>query len=104
MGELAKKVDEAGYVLFHEWRKQIEENYGVAFFSKTSEVPSPADGEHRLAVISARTSDNPVLFAGCIDMGCQTIFLEKPGAPTVSELEKMRDAATEAGCMLSDGA
>ena len=30
-------------------------------------------------------------------MGCQTIFLEKPGAPTVAELEKMRNDATEAG-------
>lgn len=103
MGELAKKLDETGYNAFHEWKKQVEDKYGVKFYSSTTEVPSPAEDEHRLGIISARTSENPTLFAGCIDMGCQTCFLEKPGAPTVAELEKMRDAAKDAGCKVFMG-
>ena len=97
MTDLGKQLDEAGYNTFHEWRKQVEEKFGVKFFANTSDVPPRAADEHRLGIISSRTSDNPKLFAGCIDMGCQTIFLEKPGAPTVAELEKMRDAAKETG-------
>ena len=103
MGELAKKLDEAGYNAFHEWKAQVEDKYGVKFYSTTAEVPSLAAGENRLGIISARTSDNPTLFAGCIGIGCQTVFLEKPGAPTVTELEKMRDAAKDAGCTVFMG-
>jgi len=103
MRELAKKLDEAGYDAFHEWKAQVEDKYGVKFYSTTSDVPSLAAGGNRLGIISARTSDNPTLFAGCIDIGCQTIFLEKPGAPTVAELEKMRDAAKDAGCTVFMG-
>ena len=32
-----------------------------------------------------------------LQAGCTTIYLEKPGAPTVAELEAMRDAAKAAG-------
>jgi len=43
------------------------------------------------------TSDNPSLFASCLKIGCHAIFLEKPGAPSVSELESMRDDAKKSG-------
>ena len=43
------------------------------------------------------TSDNPSLFAGCLGIGCHGIFLEKPGASSVAELEKMGDDAKKAG-------
>ena len=43
------------------------------------------------------TSDNPSLFASCLGIGCHAIFLEKPGAPSVSELETMRDNANKLG-------
>lgn len=97
MTDLGRQLDEAGYNRFHEWRKQVEQDHGVKFYASTSDVPPRDENEHRLGIISARTSDNPKLFAGCVDMGCQTVFLEKPGAPTVAELEKMRNDATEAG-------
>jgi predicted dehydrogenase len=43
------------------------------------------------------TSDNPSLFAKCLDIGCHAIFLEKPGAPSVAELELMKTKADEFG-------
>ena len=33
----------------------------------------------------------------CIAAKCSTIFLEKPGAPTVAELQQMKDEAEKAG-------
>jgi predicted dehydrogenase len=50
-----------------------------------------------LALISGRTADNPRLLKECIDGGCTTVYLEKPGAPTVAELADMRDSAKAAG-------
>mmetsp|Transcript_47786 Transcript_47786/g.101547 ORF Transcript_47786/g.101547 Transcript_47786/m.101547 type:complete len:367 (+) Transcript_47786:43-1143(+) len=82
---------------FAEFKETLEANNGVKFFSRVEDVPSVENGMKRLAIISARTSDNPSLFASCLDIGCHAIFLEKPGAPSVSELETMRDKAKELG-------
>lgn len=71
----------------------METTRGVQFFETVAEVPACEEGERRLAIISARTSDNPKLFSSCLDIGCHSIYLEKPGAPTVSELESMKKAA-----------
>lgn len=42
-----------------------------------------------LCLIAGRTSDNPSLFKACVAQGAKTIFLEKPGAPSVAELKDM---------------
>lgn len=86
----------AGYAEFHGWRKE-QEAKGISFYEKVDQVPQPEDGELRLGIISARTSDNPVLMDGCLGIGCTTIYLEKPGAPTVAELEEMKEKAEKAG-------
>jgi predicted dehydrogenase len=85
-----------GYQEFQDWRKEHEAK-GISFYGKVAEVPAPADGELRLGIISARTSDNPALLNGCVDIGCKTVYLEKPGAPTVAELDQMREKAAGAG-------
>lgn len=85
-----------GYQEFQDWRKE-QEAKGISFYNKVEEVPAPADGELRLGIISARTSDNPALLNGCVDIGCKAVYLEKPGAPTVAELEKMREKAAGSG-------
>jgi len=102
---LGKKFDETGYNTFQKWRKSTEESYGVKFYSSVEDLPPPSQGEHehRLGIISSRTADNPKLFSGCIDAKCKTIFLEKPGAPTVAELEGMRDMSNAAGCKVFMG-
>ena len=89
-----------GADIFDDWRKRMEETHGVQFFSSVRDVPPLKDGERRLAIISARTADNPQLVMDCLEHEggcCHSIYLEKPGAPTVGELEAIRDAARAAG-------
>jgi predicted dehydrogenase len=86
-----------GYDEFHSWKTDLETNSSIRFFSKVTDVPPPFDGEIRLVIISARTSDNPALLEACVTVGCHAIYLEKPGAPTVRELETMRDQAVAGG-------
>lgn len=86
-----------GSAEFADYKEALEANKGVKFFSLVEDVPHVENGVKRLAIISARTSDNPSLFASCLGIGCHAIFLEKPGAPSVSELEKMRDKAKDLG-------
>jgi predicted dehydrogenase len=68
-----------------------------------NEVPLPEAGEIRLCIISARTSDNPALVDACLGIGCKSIYLEKPGAPTVVELEAMKTKAANAGVKIFMG-
>ena len=82
-----------GYDEFHTWRKKLEADRGIRFFATVAEVPAPEEGDLRLAIISARTADNPALLADCVAGGCDAIYLEKPGATTVKDLEAMRDLA-----------
>jgi predicted dehydrogenase len=95
-------MSEAGFSapgsdIFNSWRKEMEEKHGVRFFSRVEEIPPADTDERRMAIISARTADNPKLFEQCLKIGCHSIYLEKPGAPSVLELEYMRDIAKEAG-------
>jgi len=82
---------------FAEFQKEAEESDGIQFFTSMADLPAVADGKNRLALISGRTADNPRLQGECIANGCSTIYLEKPGAPTVTELSAMRDEAKAAG-------
>ena len=66
---------------FNEWAESSKNAYGTAFATSIKDLPAPK--EPRCALISGRTADNPRLFGECIEAGCKTIFLEKPGAPTV---------------------
>jgi predicted dehydrogenase len=82
---------------FAEFQKETEEKEGIQFLKSVSELPPVAEGKNRLALISGRTADNPRLLTECIANGCTTVYLEKPGAPTVAELAAMRDEANAAG-------
>jgi hypothetical protein len=53
-------------------------------------------------LISGRTADNPGLLSECIEHGCTTIYLEKPGATTVKELEDMKAEAEAANVRLEN--
>eukprot|EP00979_Chaetoceros_neogracilis_P012949 scaffold3559_cov284-Chaetoceros_neogracile.AAC.47 len=78
---------------FGEFAKKAEADNGVAFHKSLADLPPVADSVKRLALISGRTGDNPRLMSEAIDAGCTTIYLEKPGAPTVAELEAMKSEA-----------
>ena len=70
---------------------------GVAFHASVSAVPPPAEGKQKVALISGRTMDNPRLLKEVIDAGCTCVYLEKPGAPSVPELEEMAAYAKSKG-------
>lgn len=80
---------------FKAWEAETEEKYGVKFATSLDDLPPPT--APRLALISGRTADNPRLLEESIKAGCKCIYLEKPGAPTVAELEAMKASADAAG-------
>jgi predicted dehydrogenase len=82
---------------FAEYKMEAESKHGVQFFTSLDDLPPVAEGKKRLALVSGRTADNPRLLGESIKAGCTTIYLEKPGAPTVAELSAMKDEAAAAG-------
>jgi len=80
---------------FAAWKEEVESAHNTKFALSLSELPKPE--APRLALISGRTGDNPRLLTESIAMGCTCIYLEKPGAPTVTELEQMSQEASDAG-------
>ena len=70
---------------------------GVGFHAALEDVPA-ASGRPRLAIIAGRTADNPRLLREVIEQcGVGGVMLEKPGAPTVAELEEMSAYAKSKG-------
>lgn len=80
---------------FKECQAQWESEHGIKFATSLSDLPPPA--APRLALISGRTADNPRLLSEAIATGSKCIYLEKPGAPTVAELQSMKEEAEKAG-------
>mmetsp|Transcript_20480 Transcript_20480/g.44208 ORF Transcript_20480/g.44208 Transcript_20480/m.44208 type:complete len:397 (-) Transcript_20480:169-1359(-) len=80
---------------FNTWAEETSSKLGTVFGTSVGDLPEPK--QPRCALISGRTADNPRLFSECIKAKCSTIFLEKPGAPTVAELQAMKDEAEAAG-------
>mmetsp|Transcript_421 Transcript_421/g.532 ORF Transcript_421/g.532 Transcript_421/m.532 type:complete len:375 (+) Transcript_421:139-1263(+) len=80
---------------FAEFKKETEEKHSVGFHTSLDTLPAVEEGVKRLALISGRTVDNPRLLGEAIKAGCTTIYLEKPGAPTVAELEAMKKEAAD---------
>ena len=88
---------------FAEFRSKAEADHQVGFYTSLADVPPVADGAKRLALISGRTMDNPRLQSESIAAGCSVIYLEKPGAPTVKELEQMKKEAADANVQICMG-
>jgi predicted dehydrogenase len=79
---------------FGKWQADAEAQYGTKFAASLDDLPAPE--APRLALISGRTADNPRLLTESIANGAKCIYLEKPGAPTVVELEAMKAEADAA--------
>lgn len=79
------------------FRKMVSDlkSAGVACEDSISKLPKFT--KDTMCLIAGRTGDNPKLFKQCLDQGAKVIYLEKPGAPSVAELEVMRDQAEEKG-------
>jgi len=78
-----------------EFAKFKDENEGINFLSSVDDMAQTSG--KKLALISGRTADNPSLLKEVIAKGCTHIFLEKPGAPSVGELEEMAAYAEDKG-------
>merc|ERR1740138_1194403 len=80
----------------------MEGKYGTKFVKDISELEikgllTPVTQGPTLALISGRTADNPRLLKEVIAAGCTHVYLEKPGAPSVAELEGMKAFAASKG-------
>jgi len=91
---LGAGADGPGGKEFAEFKAKYEPT-GVRFLKSIADMPKPAG--KKMAMICTRTADMPKYFEEIIDNGCSHIFLEKPGAPTVGELETMAAKAKAAG-------
>ena len=71
---------------------------GVQFHASvdSGSLFSKATAGPKIALIAGRTCDNPGFFRQAIKAGATHILLEKPGAPTVGELEAMAREAKAA--------
>ena len=91
---LGAGADGPGGTEFAAFKAEYEPK-GVKFHESIGAMPK-ATGK-KMAMICTRTADMPKFFSEAIDNGCTHIFLEKPGAPTVGELEDMAAKAKSAG-------
>ena len=90
--------------VFQEWRRDMESR-GVTFHESVTTLPPCNHNAIRLVLFSARTADNPALVHAYLQQQQtpenqqqkQIIFLEKPGAPSVSQLQEMQRAAAQVG-------
>jgi len=90
LGEVGKKT--GGGEAFAKDVVEVWEPEGVKFHASLENLWEDCEGP-KIALIAGRTVDNPSLFRAALKAGATHILLEKPGAPTVAELEAM---ATEA--------
>jgi len=79
--------DGPGGAEFAKFKADAEKSHGVKFHSSLAGMEK-ASGK-KMAMICTRTADMPKFFSEAIEAGCSHVFLEKPGAPTVPELEDM---------------
>ena len=100
---LGPGADGPGGPEFASFQANTVEKDGVLFHKSLADVPSVENGVKRLALISGRTVDNPRLLGEAIAAGCSVIYLEKPGAPSVKELEVMKKEAADANVEICMG-
>jgi predicted dehydrogenase len=91
---LGAGADSPPGVTFKAWADDMSSKHGTKFVKSIQEVDIKGP---TLALISGRTADNPRLLKEVIEAGATHVFLEKPGAPSVAELQEMREYAASKG-------
>ena len=81
-----------------EFKEGVVDQWTDTRFSDTlsKDTWSRAGPGPKLALIAGRTVDNPGFFRQALAAGATHILLEKPGAPSVTELQAMASEASEA--------
>ena len=77
---------------FKDLMADLSSSKGIKFVKSVSDLDAFTNAS-TMCLIAGRTSMNPSLFADCVAKGASCIYLEKPGAPTVGELEAMKELA-----------
>ena len=80
---------------FTEYVELTSAKHGTSFVKSIQELPTFSSDT--LCLIAGRTNDNPIFVRDCIAKGAKFIYLEKPGAPSVAELEEMKILADANG-------
>mmetsp|Transcript_3533 Transcript_3533/g.4349 ORF Transcript_3533/g.4349 Transcript_3533/m.4349 type:complete len:347 (-) Transcript_3533:206-1246(-) len=73
--------------------KMVKALEGAGIKCTDSVAKLPTFTKDTMCLIAGRTSDNPALFKACVAQGAKIVYLEKPGAPSVAELQEMSDWA-----------
>ena len=89
-------ADGPGGAEFAAFKKEHEGK--VRFHSSIADMPKP-DGK-MMAMVCTRTADMPGYVDELVDHGVSHVFLEKPGAPTVDELGRMKDDCAKKGATI----
>lgn len=80
------------------FRAYMEEHPEIRFVPCCDGFPEVAPDKIRIAVIAVRTSNSRAAFEDAVlKLGCRAVYLEKPGASSVEELDKMIQLADEKG-------
>jgi len=90
-------ADGPGGAEFAAFKAEVEPT-GVRFHSSIADMPKP-DGK-MMAMVCTRTADMPGYVDDLVAHGVSHVFLEKPGAPTVEELGRMKDDAAAKGATI----
>ena len=89
-------ADGPGGAEFAAFKKEHEGK--VRFHASIADMPKP-DG-NMMAMVCTRTADMPGYVDELVDHGVSHVFLEKPGAPTVEELGRMKDDCAAKGATI----
>jgi len=68
------------------WLNFVSSNPQITFVESVSDLPPFPPTT--LCLIATRARDSPAMFEACLDNGAKCIFLEKPGAESVSALRR----------------
>ena len=84
---------------FSDFRASVSASHpSVSFYPSVSSIPPRVSTAPLLVVICGRTSENPLILSDVIaSLRPSAVYLEKPGAPSVSVLQEMSSSSSVAG-------
>lgn len=98
---LSEGMQAKGADLFQAYMAEHDE---LNFMLSCEGLPEVAPDKIRVAVIAVRTSNSHAAFQDAVlNLGCRAVYLEKPGASSLEELDEMIQLAEEKGVTVMVG-
>eukprot|EP00927_Polykrikos_kofoidii_P021058 TRINITY_DN20075_c0_g1_i1.p1 TRINITY_DN20075_c0_g1~~TRINITY_DN20075_c0_g1_i1.p1 ORF type:complete len:749 (-),score=131.77 TRINITY_DN20075_c0_g1_i1:139-2259(-) len=86
------------------FRAYMAEQPEIKFVASCDGLPEVAAGKVRVAIIAVRTADSRAAFEDAVlKLGCRAVYLEKPGASSIEEFDKMIELAEQKGVTVMMG-